>query len=67
MNRELRILISLMDEILKIRQNAEIRWEEYSDTNKISDPCRHLKSNTMCAFTWKDLMATPIKGTLMQI
>ena len=56
-----------MDEILKIRQNAEIRWEEYSDTNKISDPCRHLKSNTMCAFTWKDLMATPIKGTLMQI
>ena len=40
--------------------NVEIRWEEHSDINKISQPFRHLNSNPMHGFTWKVLMTAPI-------
>ena len=33
------------------KRNVEIRLEEYSDINKISEPSRHLKSNPTYAFT----------------
>ena len=33
------------------KRNVEIRWEEHSDINKISEPSRHLKSNPTHAFT----------------
>ena len=42
------------------KRNVEIRWEEHSNTNKISEPSRHLKSNLTHAFTWKVLMDAPI-------
>ena len=42
------------------KRNVEIRREEHSDINKISEPSRHLKSNPTLAFTWKVLMAAPI-------
>ena len=40
----------------KAKQNAEIRQEEHSDINKVSEPSRNLKSNPMRAFTWNVLM-----------
>ena len=42
------------------KRNVEIRWEERSDINKISEPSRYLKSNPTHAFTWKILMTAPI-------
>ena len=42
------------------KRNVEIRWEEHSDINKISEPSRYLKSNPTHAFTWKVLMTAPI-------
>ena len=42
------------------KRNVEIRWQEHSDINKISEPPRHLKSNPMHAFTWKVLMTAPL-------
>ena len=42
------------------KRNVEIRWEEHSEVNKISEPSRHLKSNPTHALTWKFLMAAPI-------
>ena len=42
------------------KRNAEIRWEEHSNINKISEPSRHLKSNLTHPFTWKVLMAASI-------
>ena len=42
------------------KRNIEIRWEEHSDGNKISEPSRHLKSNSTHAFTWKVSIAVPI-------
>ena len=42
------------------KRYVEIRWEEHSDINKISEPSRHLKSNPTHTFTWKVLMAAPI-------
>ena len=42
------------------KRNVEIRWEEHSDINKISEPSRYLKNNPTHAFTWKVLMTAPI-------
>ena len=42
------------------KRNVEIRWEEHSDINKISEPSRHLKSNPTHAFARKVLMTAPI-------
>ena len=42
------------------KRNVEIRWEEHSDINKISEPSRHLKSNPTHAFAQKVLMTAPI-------
>ena len=42
------------------KRNVEIRWEEYSDINKISEPSRHLKSNPTHSFTWKIFMTARI-------
>ena len=33
------------------KRNFEIRWEEHSGINKISEPCRLLKSNPTYQFT----------------
>ena len=49
------------------KRNAETRWEEHSDTNKISEPSRHLKNNPAHAFTWKVLMASPINDRVRKI
>ena len=42
------------------KRNVEILWEEYWDTNKISQPSRHSKSNPTHTFTWKVLIAALI-------
>ena len=47
-------------------RNVEIRWEEHSDINKISEPSRHLKSNPTHAFTWKVLTTAPINDHAMK-
>ena len=47
-------------------RNVEIRWEEHSDINKISEPSRHLKTNPTHAFTWKVLMTTLINDCVMK-
>ena len=36
---------------MKRKENAEIRWEEHLDINKISNQSRHLKSNPTHAST----------------
>ena len=46
--------------IAETKQNFEVRWEEHSAINKISEPSRHLKSNPTHVFTWKVLMTAPI-------
>ena len=48
------------------KQNAEIRWEEHLDINKISEPSRYLKSNLTHAFTWKVLITAPIIYCVMK-
>ena len=52
---------------MKRKKNFEIRWEEHSDINKISEPSRPLKSNPTHAFTWKVLMAAPINDRVRKI
>ena len=42
------------------KRNVEIRWQEHSDINKISELSRNLKSNPTYAFAWKVLMTAPI-------
>ena len=36
--------------IVETKRNFEIRWEEHSDINKISEPPMHLKSIYMESF-----------------
>ena len=44
------------------KQNVEIRWVEHSDINKISEPSRYLKANSMHAFTWEYLITAPFSN-----
>ena len=34
-------------------RNVEIRWQEHEDTQKDSEPAKHLKNNPTHSFTWK--------------
>ena len=36
-------------------RNVEIRWQEHEDTQKDSEPAKHLKNNPTHSFTWKAL------------
>ena len=38
--------------IRETKRNVKMRWEEHLDINKISEPSRHLKNNSMNAFKW---------------
>ena len=35
---------------------GEIRWQEHEDTQKDSEPAKHLKNNPTHSFTWKVLL-----------
>ena len=37
-------------------RNVEIRWQEHEDTQKDSEPAKHLKNNPTHSFTWKVLL-----------
>ena len=37
-------------------RNVEIRWQEHEDTQKDSEPAKHLKNNPFHSFTWKVLL-----------
>ena len=37
-------------------RNVEIRWQEHEDTQKDSEPVKHLKNNPTYSFTWKVLL-----------
>ena len=37
-------------------RNVEIRWQEYEDKQKDSEPAKHLKNNPTHSFTWKVLL-----------
>ena len=37
-------------------RNGEIRWQEHEDTQKGSEPVKHLKNNPTHSFTWKVLL-----------
>ena len=37
-------------------RNVEIRWQEYEDTQKDSEPTKHLKNNPTHSFIWKVLL-----------
>ena len=34
-------------------RNVENRWQEHKDTQKDSEPAKHLKNNPTYSFTWK--------------
>ena len=50
----------------EIKRNVEIRWEEHSDINKISELSTHLKSNPTHTFTRKVLMTAPINDRVRE-
>ena len=37
-------------------RNVEIRWQEHEDTQKDSEPAKHLKNNPTHSFIWKVLL-----------
>ena len=37
-------------------RNVEIKWQEHEDTQKDSEPAKHLKNNPTHSFTWKVLL-----------
>ena len=37
-------------------RNIEIIWQEHEDTQKDSEPVKHLKNNPTHSFTWKTLL-----------
>ena len=37
-------------------RTVEIRWQEHEDTQKDSEPAKHLKNNPTHSFTWKVLL-----------
>ena len=37
-------------------RNVEIRWQEHEDTQKDSEPAKHLKNNLTHSFIWKVLL-----------
>ena len=37
-------------------RNVEIRWKEYEDTQKDSEPAKHLKNNPTHSFIWNVLL-----------
>ena len=37
-------------------RNVEIRWQEHEDTQKDSEPAKHLKNSSTPSFTWKVLL-----------
>ena len=39
-----------------IGETVEIRRQEYEDTQKDSEPAKHLKNNPTHSFTWKVLL-----------
>ena len=38
-------------------RNVEIRWQEHKDTQKDSEPAKHLKNNPTHSFTWRVLLS----------
>ena len=48
-------------------RNVEIRWQEHEDTQKHSDPTKHLKNSFTHSFTWKVLLPVSSNRPIKQI
>ena len=51
-------------DIGEMKRNVEIRWEQHSDINEMSEPSRHLKINPTHIFTLKVLMTERINNSV---
>ena len=47
-------------------RNVEVRWQEQEDTQKDSEPAKHLKNNRTRSFTWKVLPSASLIRRITQ-